>query len=126
MTPLVPTEKIPDRISEVSDLFQVIDGAIVHMDEIRSDVQMQNQVLACCEIVMSLPPSLFTAREKVRVLNLVSQFFPTPLDFLRFLEAESFVDRCPVECFNMNIEQIVTGVCQKHREQFGVALIPGV
>ena len=24
------------------------------------------------------------------------------------------------------IEQIVRGVCQKHREQFGVALIPGV
>ena len=126
MTPLVPTEKIPDRITEVSDLFQVIDGAIVHMDEIVADAQMQNQVLACCEIVMSLPPSLFTAREKVRVLNLISQFFETPLDFLRFLETESFVDRCPVECFNMNIEQIVMGVCKKHREQFGVALIPGV
>jgi len=126
MTPLIPTEKIPDRISQVSDLFQVIDGATLHMDEIVADVQMQYQVLACCEIVMSLPPSLFTAREKVRVLNLVSQFYESPLHFLRFLEKDSYVARCPVECFNMSIEQIVSGVCSKHRDQFGVDLVPGL
>jgi len=123
MTPLVNPFPVPNRIDLISELVRCIQVSAPNLPEIRNDEKAKIAYLSMCEIALSLPPSMFTQKERIEILSGISLVYGDPFEFLRSLNrGESYVRQSP-DCNNRSIVQIVFGVCLAHKEQFGNDLL---
>lgn len=125
MTPFINPSPNPPRIAMISELTECVRASIPNLEKIKEHEATRINFLAMCEIAMSLPPSLFTAKERTEILMAINGVYGDPFLFLRDLNAGvSFVSKTP-DCNGRSIQQIIMGVVHAHREEFGVDLLPG-
>lgn len=112
----------PNRTLAVHALVQNFKIIAADIKEFKNDPMEVNYALAFCEVAMKIPPSWFTAAERMLIVGIITELYGDPHKFLNDLQENSvsfYNKACHTSKLGHDIVDTVSRLHELHEKQFG-------